>query len=205
MHYKAALNYHFSAWYTSILSAKASPRGTRGISKMSIQSYPKVLWKKMASYARALLLVSVFLFFTSSLGIPVVKPMDKDKPTRKDALHGNIVGLDEEEYKRYVEELRRSSAKRFEELRNKTPDEAVRTVDRKIAYSEEDIRSRLEEAKRQVVEQLRALGRLRQLKDENLPISDHELQALSLHGVSKDITKEDLDKLMHEVGYKTLI
>ena len=154
----------------------------------------------MASYARALVLVSVFLFFTSSLGIPVHVPVKKDKPTRRESLNANIVGLDEEEYKRYVEELRRLNAKRFEELKDKTPDEAVRTVDRKISYSEEDIRSRLEEAKRQVVEQLRALGRLRQLKEENLPISAQELQALTLQGVSKDINKEDLDKLMHEVG-----
>ena len=81
----------------------------------------------------------------------------------------------------------------------------VRTVDRKIAFSEEDVRSRLEEAKRQVVEHLRALGRLRQLREKNLPISDHELQALSPQGVSKDISKEDLDKLMHEVRNEVLI
>lgn len=159
----------------------------------------------MASYAKALLLVSVFLFFTSSLGIPVQKPTGGDKPTRKDALNANIVGLDEEEYKRYVEEIRRLNAKRFEELKDKTPEEAVRTVDRKISYTEEDIRSRMEEAKRQVVDQLRALGRLRQLRDEKLPISDQELQALRLQGVSKDITTEDLDKLMHEVRNETFI
>ena len=91
------------------------------------------------------------------------------------------------------------------ELKDKTPDEMVRTVDRKIAFSEEDIRSRLEEVKRQVVEHLMALGRLRQLREENLPISDHELQALSLQGVSKDICKEDLDKRMHEVRSEALI
>ena len=159
----------------------------------------------MASYAKALLLVSVFLFFTLSLGIPVQKPTGGGKPTRKDALNANIVGLDEEEYKRYVEEIRRLNAKRFEELKDKTPEEAVRTVDRKISYSEEDIRSRMEEAKRQVVDQLRALGRLRQLRDEKLPISDQELQALRLQGVSKDITTEDLDKLMHEVRNETFI
>lgn len=158
----------------------------------------------MASYAKALLLVSVFLFFTSCLGIPVQKPTGGDKPTRRDALNANIVGLDEEEYKRYVEEIRRLNAKRFEEeLKDKTPEEAVRMVDRKISYSEEDIRSRMEEAKRQVVDQLRALGRLRQLRDENLPISDQELQALRLQGVSKDVTTEDLDKLMHEVRNET--
>ena len=159
----------------------------------------------MASYAKALLLVSVFLFFTSSLGIPVQKPTGGGKPTRKDALNANIIGLDEEEYKRYVEEIRRLNAKRFEELKDKTPEEAVRTVDRKISYTEEDIRSRMEEAKRQVVDQLRALGRLRQLRDEKLPISDQELQALRLQGVSKDITTEDLDKLMHEVRNETII
>lgn len=170
-----------------------------------MQSYPKSAVEKMASHGRVLVFVSIFLFFTASLGIPVHKPTNTDKPTRKDALNANIVGLDEEEYKRYVEELRRTNAKRFEELKDKTPDEMVRTVDRKIAFSEEDVRSRLEEAKRQVVEHLRALGRLRQLKEENLPISDHELQALSLQGVSKDISKEDLDKLMHEVRNELLI
>ena len=78
-------------------------------------------------------------------------------------------------------------------------------VDRKIAFSEADVQSRLEEAKWQVVEHLMALGRLRQLREENLPISNHELQALSLQGVSKDISKEDLDKLMHEVRNEVLI
>lgn len=154
----------------------------------------------MASYGRVLILVSVFLFFSSSLGIPVHGGMKTEKPKRKDALNENIVGLDEEEYKRYVEELRRMNAKKFEDLKDKTPDEVVRTVDRKMAFSEEDVRSRMEEAKRQVVDHLKALGRLRQLKEDNLPISDHELQALSLQGVSKDISKNDLDKLMHEVG-----
>ena len=78
-------------------------------------------------------------------------------------------------------------------------------VDRKIAFSEADVQSRLEEAKWQVVEHLMALGRRRQLREENLPISNHELQALSLQGVSKDISKEDLDKLMHEVRNEVLI
>ena len=156
----------------------------------------------MASFGRVIILVSVFLFFSSSFGVPVHKDVKTDKPKRKESLSDNIVGLDEEEYKRYVEELRRLNAKKFEDLKDKTPDEVVRTVDRKMAFSEEDVRSRIEEAKRQVVEHLRALGRLRQLKEDNLPISDHELQALTLQGVSKDISKEDLDKLMHEVGHR---
>ena len=154
------------------------------------------------SYGRVIILVSVFLFFSSSFGVPVHKDVKADEPKRKESLSDDIVGLDEEEYKRYVEELRRLNAKKFEDLKDKTPDEVVRTVDRKIAFSEEDVRSRIEEAKRQVVEHLRALGRLRQLKEDNLPISDHELQALTLQGVSKDISKEDLDKLMHEVRHR---
>ena len=156
----------------------------------------------MVSYERVIILVSVFLFFSFSFGVPVHKDVKTENPKRKESLNENIVGLDEEEYKRYGEELRRLNAKKFEDLKDKTPDEVVRTVDRKMAFSEEDVRSRIEEAKRQVVEHLRALGRLRQLKEDNLPISDHELQALTLQGVSKDISKEDLDKLMHEVGHR---
>ena len=46
------------------------------------------------------------------------KPANADKPTRKDAYNANIFGLDKEEYKRYVEELRRANAKRFGELKH---------------------------------------------------------------------------------------
>ena len=86
-----------------------------------MQSYPKSAVEKMVSHGRVLVFVSIFLFFASSLGILLHKPANADKPTRKDAFNANIVGLDAEEYKRYVEELRRANAKRFEELKDSHP------------------------------------------------------------------------------------
>ena len=112
-----------------------------------------------------------------------------------------IVGLDEEEYKRYVEELRQLNQKTFDQMqeRYEKAKEVWNTVDKKLAPESEDVRSRLDEAKRSIIDQLRGLARVKQLRMEGIPISPMELKALGLESLPKDISDKDIEKMMHEV------
>ena len=139
----------------------------------------------------------ILLLSFSLLNVYLAIPVDKSKKPESHKLDDGIVGLNEEEYKRYVEQIRQMHLNQVKKGVDDTftPEQ----VDKKMAPNDEHLRTKLEEAKRQIVDNLRNLGRLRQLKQEGLPVTDQEIRALNLAGVSKDLKVEEIDKIMHEV------